>query len=77
VKLSKGRVVHGYQKQLEVYKTASKTHQAMLLIVKVGPVDAKLRTINRMKADAEKRGERASAIRVVDGRRQLSASRRP
>jgi len=76
IKLSKGTVVHGYQKQLEVYKKASKTHQAMLLVVQVGPLGAKFRTITRLKAEAEGRGERASAIALVDARRQRSASKR-
>jgi len=76
VKLSKGAVVHGYEKQLEVYKKASATHQAMLLVVVVGPWLQKQRTIAKLKADAEARGERTSSIRVVDGRRQASASKR-
>lgn len=76
LKLSKGAVVHGYQKQLEAYKSASKTHQAMLLLVQVGPLGAKLRIIQRLKAEAEKRGERTSAIAMVDARKQRSASKR-
>jgi hypothetical protein len=76
VKLSKGQVVHGYKTQLEVYKTAAKTKEAVFLIVNVGGMGNKLRVIQRAQADVHKAGERTSQIVVVDARRRASASKR-
>jgi hypothetical protein len=76
IKLSKGQVVHGYKTQLEVYKTAAKTYEAIFLIVNVGGLGNKLRVVQRAQLDAQKAGERTSRIVMVDARRQKSASKR-
>ncbi|MGH3430954.1 MAG: hypothetical protein ACRDQZ_25850, partial [Mycobacteriales bacterium] len=76
IKLSKGRVVHGYRTQLEVYKTAAKTDDAVFLIVDVGGIGNKLRTIQRDQANARLAGQRTSAIVLVNAKRRTSASRR-
>ena len=47
IKLSKGQVVHGYKKQLEVYKDASKTDMAILLVIDVGGMGGKLSKIKK------------------------------
>ena len=76
VKLSTGSVVHGYKTQLEIYKKASDTRDAIFVIMDVGKMGRKLRTIENLKHDTEARGERASEIVVIDARRQISASKR-
>ena len=76
LKLSTGSVVHGYKTQLEIYKTASDTRDAVFVIMDIGRMGRKLRAIEHLKQAAEARGERASEIVVIDARRQSSASRR-
>lgn len=75
MKLSKGQVVHGYQKQLERYKQAAKTDGGIFVVVDVGRMQGKLRTIQRLQKEAEARGETASKIVYVDARRRKSASK--
>jgi hypothetical protein len=76
MKLSTGRVVHGYHTQLEVYKKAAATRAGIFVIVDVGGMGAKLKKIEKLKADAETRGEIASEIIVINAKRQRSASKR-
>lgn len=76
LKLSKGSVVHGYTKQLEIYKRAAATRAGIYVVIDVGGMGRKLRTIRKAKADAEARGELASEIVVIDARRRASASKR-
>lgn len=76
VKMSTGRVVHGYKTQLKVYQEASQTDLAVFLVVNVGRLQNKLRDITRIR-DAELAKSRpAPEIVVIDGRRRLSASKR-
>ncbi len=42
VKKSTGTVVHGYKKQLEVYREASRTDAAIFMIIDVGGMGKKL-----------------------------------
>ena len=76
MKLSTGSVVHGYRTQLEIYKKASNTRDAFFVVMDIGKLGRKLRTIEKLKHDAEARGERTSEIVVIDARRQISASKR-
>jgi hypothetical protein len=76
VKLSTGRVVHGYEKQLEVYRAAAHDSDAALLIVNVGQIGGKLKQISKIRDDRLRAGERAAEIHVVDATRKLSASLR-
>lgn len=76
LKLSKGRVVHGYKTQLEIYKKAAATQTAVFVILDVGGMGAKLRTIQKLRTEALARGEVASDIIVIDARRKASASKR-
>lgn len=75
IKLSTGQVVHGYEKQLEVYKTASGTDSAILLVVDIGKMGKKLTTIQKRRELRLSHGERASDIEVVDAKRRASASK--
>ena len=76
LKLSTGSVVHGYKTQLEIYKKAADTRAAVFVVMDIGKMGRKLRTIEKMKHDAEARGEQTSEIIVIDAHRQLSASKR-
>jgi hypothetical protein len=75
IKLSKGQVVHGYQKQLERYKKAAKTEAGIFVVVDVGGMQGKLRAIQHLQKTAEARGETVSKIVYVDARRRKSASK--
>jgi hypothetical protein len=76
VKRSTGTVVHGYKKQLEIYKTAARTDAAIFLIIDVGGMGDKLETIQEVQRQARARGEVASEIVVVDAIPKESASKR-
>ena len=76
LKLSTGSVVHGYTTQLEIYKSAATTSAAVLVVMDIGKMGRKLRTIEKLKAEAEVRGERTSEIVVIDARHRVSASKR-
>ena len=76
IKLSKGRVVHGYTHQTEVYAEASKTDNAIVLIVNVGGMGKKLETIKGTEKLLNEAGKLAPAIELVDARRRQSASTR-
>ena len=75
LKLSTGAVVHGYKKQLEVYKKASKSEAGILIVIDVGKIGRKLRTIEKERDAAQARGETTSDICYVDARRRRSASK--
>jgi hypothetical protein len=76
VKLSKGTVIHGYKEQLEVYKAAARSSEALFLVIDVGGMGKKLTTIQRMQKDQRERGEGVAEIVVVDAKRKASASKR-
>lgn len=76
MKLSKGAVVHGYTEQLETYKTASRTHEALFLIIDVGQMGKKLFKIKGLQKAQRDAGQRTSEIVVVDAKRRPSASKR-
>src|ERR1700730_4741740 len=76
MKRSGGTVVHGYEKQLEFYKTASQTEYAVFVIVDYGDLGNKLNEIRRIREERLKKGERASEIIVIDATPKASASKR-
>jgi hypothetical protein len=76
LKLSKGKVVQGYEDQLETYKAAAQTEEALFLIIDVGRMGAKLTKIKAIQAKRLAAGERAADIVVVDAKRKPSASKR-
>ena len=76
IKLSKGKVVNGYETQLEVYKQAESTTRAKYVVVDVGSMGKKLQKIITIRNQRIAKGERAAKIFEVDGNKQVSASRR-
>jgi hypothetical protein len=76
MKRSGGTVVHGYEKQLEFYKTASQTEFGVFVIIDYGDLGNKLNEVRRIRDQRLKMGERASEIVVIDATRKASASKR-
>jgi hypothetical protein len=76
LKLSTGRVVHGYQTQLNVYRDASGQCEASYLVVNVGKMGRKLATIREIRRKLVEKGESAPSIEGVDARLKPSASKR-
>lgn len=71
-----GQLVHGYEKQLEIYKQADDTDEGILLLIDVGKIGKKYEQIlNIQKHFIEKYG-RASEIWLVNGKRKAPASKR-
>ena len=76
MKRSGGTVVHGYQKQLEFYKTASQTDFAVFVVVDYGDGGNKVTEIRKIRQERLDKGERASEIVVIDATPKASASKR-
>jgi hypothetical protein len=76
IKLSKGKVEHGYKEQLEVYKAAAQTDEALFLIIDIGGMGQKLKKIQALQKAKRDQGRYASEITVVDAKRKASASKR-
>lgn len=78
IKRSGGTVKHGYEKQLEIYKDASRTNFGILVVMDFGDrtLPAKLAAIQKIRADRIAVGEPASEIIVIDARKKASASKR-
>ncbi|PLT97264.1 hypothetical protein BMJ29_04445 [Sinorhizobium medicae] len=76
MKRSSGTVVHGYEKQLEIYKDASRTNHGVFVVLDYGDLGEKLTAIQAMRNERLKRGEPASDIVVVDATQKVSASKR-
>ncbi|MDR8093293.1 hypothetical protein KPB05_38200 [Burkholderia gladioli] len=70
------QVVHGYRTQLEIYKIADATQYAIYILVDVGGLGEKLQKLNDLRNEIIQRGDMASEIVYIDGRKKLSASRR-
>lgn len=75
VKLSKGAVVSGYERQIEIYKSAAETEKGIFLVIDVGGMGNKLATIKHLQHLRLSKGESPSEIEVVDGRSRPSASK--
>lgn len=75
IKLSKGQVIHGYKKQLDIYKNASKTEFGVLLVMDVGGLGKKLGQIKQIRDYRLQKGEMASDIELVDAKKRPSASK--
>ncbi|WDH55196.1 hypothetical protein PUP75_10475 [Pseudomonas chlororaphis] len=76
IKLSTNSLLHGYQKQLEIYKTAEDTDHGIYLVIDVGGLGQKYAEVQRARREAIERGEKTSKIFLIDGNRKASASKR-
>lgn len=71
---SNARLVHGYEMQLQLYKRAEQTTNAVYLVVDIGGMGQKLEKIHELKRSALERGEKVSEIVVVNATRKESGS---
>lgn len=71
-----GRLVHGYEKQLEIYKQADDTDEGFLLLIDVGKLGRKYEQILKVKELFLEKHGKASDIWLVNGKRKASASKR-
>lgn len=77
IKLStNSSLVHGYEKQLEIYKKADDTNLGIFLIIDVGGIGKKYNLVQKLRNEFIKEHGRASDIRYVDGEQKASASKR-
>lgn len=76
MKRSSGSVVHGYEKQLEIYKEAAKTDVGVFIVMNYGGLGDKLSKIQAMRDERLAKGETASEIIVIDATMKASASKR-
>ena len=74
LKLSTGKIVHGYQKQIEVYREANDKCAGIFLIIDVGKMGKKLRTVKAWQKVQIDKGNDPADIIVVDATRKPSAS---
>ncbi|MGR9324667.1 chromosomal replication initiator DnaA [Rhizobium leguminosarum] len=76
MKRSSGTVRHGYERQLEIYKDASRTNYGVFVIINYGDLGDKLKAIQDIRAKRLKEGLPASEIVVIDAMPKASASKR-
>lgn len=76
MKRSGGTVVHGYEKQLEFYKSASQTDFAIFVIINYGDLGSKLAEVESIRKRRLDDARRASEILVIDATIKQSASKR-
>ncbi|WP_284892750.1 hypothetical protein [Cobetia amphilecti] len=77
IKLSNnGRLVHGYEKQLEIYKKAEDTDYGVFLIIDVGGLGDKYNRVQLARDKFMEEHGKASVVRLVDGNKKESASKR-
>lgn len=75
MKRSSGSVVHGYQKQLEIYKKASRTDIGIFVIIDYGDGDSKIEKIFDIQRQRRAATEYASEIVLIDAKQKPSASK--
>lgn len=77
MKRSGGQVVHGYEKQLEIYKEAARTNYGVFVVIDYGDgLPPKLDAIRKIQKARRDSGEDASEIIVIDATPKASASKR-
>ncbi len=76
MKRDSGTVKHGYEKQLEHYKEASRTFYGIFVVINFGNLGDKLSEIREIQKLRLAAGQPASDIIVIDARPRASASKR-
>lgn len=74
IKRSSGKVVSGYEKQLEIYKNASRTEFGIYVVIDYGDAKYSYETIRKIRRNLIEKGESASDILVIDATTKESAS---
>jgi hypothetical protein len=76
IKLStNGKLVKGYTRQLDTYKTSEETINAYYVVVDVGQMGQKFEALLKAKNEASGRQDVTSPIVLIDGSRKPSASK--
>jgi len=76
VKLStNSKLLPGFERQLEAYKKAESSTSAMYLVIGLGNMTRKRKELFALRDRMQSQGKRVSNIIIVDGTRQLSASK--
>jgi hypothetical protein len=76
IKLStNNKLLRGYFKQLEAYKTAEETIKSYYVVIDVGKMGKKAKTLNKLHDQALERGETVSPLVFIEGIRRPSASK--
>ena len=76
IKLStNNKVIAGYTRQLETYKTAEETAEGFYVLIDVGQIGEKAERLLGLKNEAAAKGEKASELVFVDGNLRPSASK--
>lgn len=77
VKLSSNpKLLHGYEKQLEIYKKGDDTERAFFVIVDIGHIGDKYQKVQQARIATEKEGKKVSKIIHIDAQQKDSASKR-
>ncbi|WMW61566.1 hypothetical protein RE680_00365 [Serratia marcescens] len=77
VKLSTNpKMLHGFEKQLEIYKKADDTDRGFFVIMDIGFMGNKHRDIQLKSTEFKKNNKRTSKIIVIDANQKASASKR-
>ena len=71
---SNGRALHGYEKQLEIYKQSDSTNRGIFVLVDVGSMGNKLNKIKKVHDEFLAERGIASDLIVIDSTEKLSAS---
>jgi hypothetical protein len=76
IKLSRNsKLIEGYTRQLEAYKTAEETVKGYYLVIDVGQMGKKAQGLMYIKNKAAKEGRAVSPVIFIDGMRKPSASK--
>ncbi|NDL01018.1 hypothetical protein [Photorhabdus bodei] len=66
--------MHGYEKQLEIYKSADDTNIGIYVIIDIGKLGKKFEKVMQVRNNFLKTNKKASAIIIIDGNKKASAS---
>jgi len=70
------KLIHGYTNQLQIYKDAEQTTRAVYLVIDVGRIGKKDKTLVELRNERTRKGGLASDLVFVDGLIHASASKR-
>ncbi len=66
----------GFEKQLPAYNKAEKTNTSIYLVIQTKRSKKNIETLHKLADEKKQKGERVPEIIIIDGQKQLSASKR-
>jgi hypothetical protein len=76
IKLSSNRqLIHGFETQLPIYQRSEATTHGIYLILQTTDSEMSIKSVQGLRTEAEKRGERVPDLYIIDARPQKSASK--